>query len=87
VYHLPRARQPPIARGRPPRGDHQIPSGGNALQAHPPRTREVMACKTSRLVCVRGCPPGIAGGLRGSRMLHSASVTSRGEGLRLRDTF
>jgi hypothetical protein len=57
------------------------------VRAHPPRTREMMACKTSRLVCVRGYPPRFAEGLRGSRMLHAASVTSCGEDVRLRTAF
>src|SRR2546421_4667147 len=53
-------------------------SWGNARQAHPLRTREKMALTTSRIFVVRGCPPGLAGGINGSRMLHSASVRSLG---------
>src|SRR5712692_7476237 len=41
-----------------------------------------MALITSRISVVRGCPPGLAGGIRGSRILHSLSLTSLGELLR-----
>src|SRR5690348_1160653 len=53
-------------------------SWGNALQPHPLRTRYKMALSTSRIFVMRGCPPGLAGGIKGSRMLHSASVRSLG---------
>jgi hypothetical protein len=62
-------------------------SGGNARQAYPPRTRDTMVVRISRIVTVRGCPPGFAGGSRGSRMLHAASVRSRGEDVRFRTAF
>ncbi len=35
-----------------------------------------MALITSRMSVVRGCPPGLAGGMSGSRMAHSFSVRS-----------
>jgi hypothetical protein len=35
-------------------GDHRGTSGGNARQAHRPRTRDTMAVRISHLVTVRG---------------------------------
>jgi hypothetical protein len=62
-------------------------SGGNARQTHPPRTRDTMACTILRLCAVRERPSGVARGRSGSRMLPSASVRSRGEGLRFMTAF
>jgi hypothetical protein len=65
-------------------GDHQGTSGGNARQAHPPRTRDTIAVRISRLVTMRGGPLRQAEGLSGSRMLHSALVRSLGADVRFR---
>jgi hypothetical protein len=41
-----------------------------------------MALSTSRMSVVRGCPPGLAGGISGSRIAHSRSLRSLGYSLR-----
>src|SRR5713226_1900199 len=61
---------------------HTVDQGGNscgkARHWLPVRSRYKMALITSRILVVRGCPPGLAGGISGSRILHSFSVTSLG---------
>jgi hypothetical protein len=49
-----------------------------ARHAHsqPVRSAERMALITARMSVVRGCPPGLAGGMSGSRIAHSLSLTS-----------
>src|SRR6266700_3969845 len=65
---------------------HTVDQGGNscgkARHWQPVRSRYKMALITSRISVVRGCPPGLAGGISGSRILHSLSVTSLGSLLR-----
>jgi hypothetical protein len=55
-----------------------------ARHAHsqPVRSTERMALITSRMSVVRGCPPGLAGGMSGSRVAHSLSLISLGYLLR-----
>src|SRR6266436_5744367 len=49
---------------------------GRARHWLPVRSRYKMALITSRMSVVRGCPPGLAGGMSGERMAHSFSVRS-----------
>ena len=58
-------------------------SCGSIRHGHPVRSTYTMPLTTSRISTVRGRPPGLAGGSKGSRMSHSWSVRSLGYGLRL----
>ena len=66
---------------------HNVCQGGRSCgsirQGHPVRSTYTMPLTTSRISTVRGRPPGLAGGSKGSRMSHSWSVRSLGYGLRL----
>ena len=58
-------------------------SCGSIRHGHPVRSTYTMPLTTSRISTVRGRPPGLAGGSKGSRMSHSSSVRSLGYGLRV----
>jgi hypothetical protein len=53
-------------------------SWGKARNFRPVRSMERMALIPSRMAVVRGCPPGLAGGMSGSRIALSSSLRSRG---------
>ena len=58
-------------------------SCGSIRHGHPVRSTYTMPLTTSRISTVRGRPPGLAGGSKGSRMSHCSSVRSLGYDLRL----
>ena len=53
-------------------------SCGSIRHGHPVRSTYTMPLTTSRISTVRGRPPGLAGGSKGSRMSHCSSVRSLG---------
>src|SRR5215213_8567523 len=57
-------------------------SFGRGRQPAPVRRMERLPVITSRMSTSRRRPPGLAGGISGSRMVHCASVKSLGYGLR-----
>src|SRR5712692_2136389 len=62
-------------------GVNAVDQGGNscgkARHWQPVRSRYKLALITSRRSVVRGCPPGLAGGISGSRIAHSRSRETR----------
>ena len=58
-------------------------SCGSIRHGHPVRSTYTMPLTISRISTVRGRPPGLAGGSKGSKMSHSSSVRSLGYDLRL----
>jgi hypothetical protein len=76
VHAFPRAVVAPRAEVAPDRREGAETHAARHAHSPPVRSRYKMALITSRMSVVRGCPPGLAGGMSGSRMAHSFSVKS-----------